>query len=69
MLLIESLTEEKIKIFESYKSELFQICRYKKKVKLVTLVTGDPKAPLSKATTQRCRGGHFSISWIPPLCP
>ena len=28
------------------------------KVKLVTLVEGDPKAPFSIATTPRCRGGY-----------
>ena len=39
------------------------------KVKLVILVKGDPKAPFSIATTPRCRGGHYSISWITPLYP
>ena len=34
------------------------------KVKLVTIVTGDPKAPLSIATTPRCRGGGYSFFWI-----
>ena len=38
--------------------------RYKK---LVPLVEGDLKAPFSIATTQRCRGGHYSIPWIAPL--
>ena len=33
------------------------------KVKLVTLLEGDPKAPFSIATTPRCRGGHYSIPW------
>ena len=28
------------------------------KVKLVTVVEGDPKAPFSIATTKRCRGGR-----------
>ena len=37
------------------------------KVKLATLVEGDPKAPLSIATTPRCRGGHYSFPWIAPL--
>ena len=31
------------------------------KVKLATIVEGDPKAPFSIATTPRCRGGHYSI--------
>ena len=39
------------------------------KVKLVTLVESDPKAPLSIATTQRCRGGCYSTPWIAPLYP
>ena len=32
------------------------------RVKLVTLVEVDPKAPFSKGTTPMCRGGHYSIS-------
>ena len=40
---------------------------YKEKVKLATLVEGDPKAPFSIATTQRCRGGRYSIPRIAPL--
>ena len=39
------------------------------KVKLVTVVEGDPKAPFSIATTPRCRGGHYSFPWIGPLYP
>ena len=31
------------------------------KVKLATIVEGDPKAPFSIATTPRCRGGRYSI--------
>ena len=42
---------------------------YNKKVKLVILVDGDPKAPFSIATTPRCRGGRNSIPRIPPLYP
>ena len=42
---------------------------YVSKVKLATLVEGEPKAPFSKATTPRCRGGRYSIPWIPPLHP
>ena len=34
---------------------------YVKKIKLVTLVEGDPKVPFSKATTPSCRGGRYSI--------
>ena len=39
------------------------------KVKLATLVEGDPKAPFSIATTPRCRRGHYSFHWIAPLYP
>ena len=39
------------------------------KVKLVTLVESDPKAPFSKATTLRGWEGHYSILWIAPLYP
>ena len=39
------------------------------KVKLVTLVEGDPKSPFSIATTPRCRGEGYSFPWIDPLYP
>ena len=39
------------------------------KVKLATLVEGDPKAPFSSATTPRCRGERYSIPWIAPPYP
>ena len=39
------------------------------KVKLVTLVEGDPKAPFSIATTLRCRGGRYSIPKSVSLYP
>ena len=41
----------------------------KSKVKLATIVEGDPKAPFSIATTPRCRGGSYSIPRIAPLYP
>ena len=41
----------------------------KGKVKLVTLVEGDPLVPFSIATTPRCRREHYSIPWIAPLYP
>ena len=34
------------------------------KVKLATVVEGDPKAPFSVATTPRCRGGRYSFPWM-----
>ena len=37
------------------------------KVKLATVVEGDPKAPFLVATTLRCWGGRYSFSWIAPL--
>ena len=39
------------------------------KVKLATIVEGDPKAPFSIATTPRRRGGRYSIPRIAPLYP
>ena len=39
------------------------------KVKLATVVEGDLKAPLSIATTPKCRGRLYSIPWIAPLYP
>ena len=44
--------------------ELFTV---KTRIKLATLVEGDPKAPFSLATTPRCRGGCYSIPWIASL--
>ena len=40
-----------------------------KNVKLATVVKGDSKAPFSKATTPRCRGGRYFFPWITPLYP
>ena len=37
------------------------------KVKLATIVKGDPKAPFSIATTPRWRGGYYFFPWIAPL--
>ena len=37
------------------------------KVKLTTVVEGDPKAPFSIAIKPRCRGGRYSFSWNAPL--
>ena len=34
---------------------------YISKVKLATIVEGNPKAPVSIATTPRCRGGRYSF--------
>ena len=39
------------------------------KVKLVTVVESDQKAPFSMATTPRCRGGRYSFPWIASLYP
>ena len=35
----------------------------------IALDEGAPKAPFSIAITSRCRGGHYSISWIAPHYP
>ena len=37
---------------------------YKSKVKLASLVEGDPKVPFSIATTPRSTVGRYSILWI-----
>ena len=37
------------------------------KVKLVTIVEGDQKAPYSIATPPRCTGRRYSFFWITPL--
>ena len=46
---------------------LYPLQRYKSKVKLVTIVEGDQKAPFSIATTPRCRGGRYFFPRIAPL--
>ena len=38
-------------------------------IKLATVVEGDPEAPLSIATTPRCREGRYPFPWIAPLYP
>ena len=38
-------------------------------IKLATIVEGDQKAPFSRATTLRWRGGSNSFPWIAPLYP
>ena len=38
---------------------------HKSKVKLATIVEGNPKAPFSITTTPRCRGGHYYFpGWL-----
>ena len=37
--------------------------------KCTTLIEGDPKAPFSIATTERCKGERYTILWIAPFCP
>ena len=37
------------------------------KVKLATVVEGDPKVPFSLAATAMCRGGCYFFHWIVPL--
>ena len=44
------------------------VCTYSK-VKLATIVEGDPKAPFSIATTPSCREGHYSFPRISPHYP
>ena len=46
---------------------LFSHCKCK--VKLATIVEGDPKAPFSVATTLRFREGLYSFPWIASLYP
>ena len=41
----------------------------KSKVKLVTVVEGDQKAPFLIDNTPRCTGGHYSFRRIAPFYP
>ena len=36
------------------------MCAHRKRIKLATVVEGDPKAPFSFAATPRSRGGCYS---------
>ena len=47
----------------------YQLGQWADKVKLATLVEDYPKAPLSIATTPKCRGRLHSIPWIAPFYP
>ena len=49
----------------TYSFRIFNL--FGSKVKLVTIVEGDLKAPFSIATTPRYRGGRNSFLWIAPL--
>ena len=49
-------------------SNLLPFCVFVK-VKLATLVEGDPKAAFSIVMTPRCRGERYPILWIAPLYP
>ena len=44
------------------------VCVFIVKVKLATIVEGNPKAPFSIATTPRCRGALL-LPWIALLYP
>ena len=50
-----------------YSSFRYYISIYISKVKLAIVVEGDPKAPLSIATTPWCKEGRYSFSWVAPL--
>ena len=52
--------KKKLRILDSTKCPI-------SKVKLATLVKGDPKAPFSIATSPKCRGGCYSIRSIAPF--
>ena len=54
---------------QSFNSSYYVLYITVSKVKLVTEVKGDPKAPFLIATTPRCRGGRYSFPWIVPLYP
>ena len=51
----------------------FKIIQYKVqaicKIKLANVVEGDPKAPLSIATTPRLRGGRYFVRLIATIYP
>ena len=77
-IMTKQITLKKKKIFLMTNSDVHQSnfiwdcflsIEFISKVKLATIVEGDPKAPFSIYTTPRCRGGRFSIPWIAPIYP
>ena len=71
---LHSLYKEVLKSYGPYKegNDLnvdAEFLKVNSKVKLVTLVEGNPKAPFSIAKTPRCSGGRYPILWIAPLYP
>ena len=50
------LFKDIIKFYVANKTFIYHI-----KVKLATIVEGNPKVPFSIATTPRCRGGRYSF--------
>ena len=44
-----------------YRKSIYKRETVSSKVKLATIVKGNPKAPFSIATTPRCRGGRYSF--------
>ena len=57
------------KKIEHFWREIRWVPIYIYKVKWITVVEGDPKAPFSLANTPRSREGRHSFPWIAPLYP
>ena len=63
------ISKSSIKMFLFGGNRLYLSVNTVSKVKLVTVVEGDQKAPFSITTTPRCRGGRYSFPWIAQLYP
>ena len=59
--------EKKKKKKRKRKSKTRNSLNIKYKVKLATLVEGDPEVPFSIATTPRCGEGRYSFPWVASL--
>ena len=66
---LKNNTTPKITTLNGFILLIFNMTNTTKKVKLVSLVEGGPKALFSIPTTSRCWEGCTSILWIAPLYP
>ena len=65
--MVSDIEELRFRETEKFNQNLKPLTRIK--VKLVTVVKSDPKAPFSVATTLRCRRGRYSFPLIALLYP
>ena len=50
-----------------YNKNIYILTQKVSKIKLATVIEGDPMSPFPIAATSRCRRGHYSFLWFAPL--